>query len=163
MRSNRLSRIATVAVLALAGGALGMSTASATVDPAPIGPHQYFVGQVNGASTGAVIRVACPGPVVSGQTGHPLSGQTVDALPTTSPASSDAGYTGEAATSLRVSYGNTSVVNTTELTRWAVTAPIPTTLNLPCSGSGTVVFAPSPTSTTARSAVVAVSYENVAV
>ena len=41
-----------------------------------------------------------------------------------------------------------------------VKVPIPTTLQLPCSGPGTVAFVPSPTSATATSATVAITYHS---
>jgi hypothetical protein len=49
------------------------------------------------------------------------------------------------------------------LTAYGVQAKIPTTLLLPCGGSGVVDFVPEPTSATARSYEVPVVYENIAV
>jgi hypothetical protein len=40
--------------------------------------------------------------------------------------------------------------------------PIPTSLVLPCSATGSVVFSPRPTSRTARSTTVTVTYLNLA-
>ena len=166
MRSKhrRLSRYGTIAALTLMGGAFGLSTAgAAAVDPAPIGPNQYFLGEVNGTSVNAVILVACPGPVISGQTGHPVSGQSVDVLPAPSPTATGVGYTGVAGGSVRVAFSNTATADSVVLTQYAVKAAIPTTLLLPCSGTGTVAFVPAPTSSTARSAFLKVTYQNIAV
>ncbi|MBM9506209.1 hypothetical protein [Actinacidiphila acididurans] len=165
MRSThrRSSRYATVAAVALFGGAIGLPAASAAVvDPAPIGPHQYFTGEVNGASVNAVIKLACPGPVGIGQTGHPLAGQTVDVLPAASSSAAGVGYTGESADSVRVDFGGATTTAPLVLTSYAVKAAIPTSLNLPCSGTGTVAFVPAPTSTTASPALVKVTYANIA-
>ncbi len=162
-KPRRLRTYATVAALVLLGGAVGLTPASAAVDPAPVGPNQFFTGQVNGASTGAVIRVVCAGPVTAGETGHPVSGQTVDVMPGASTGSAGAGYTGAAGTRVGVAFGTTSSATTpVTLTSYVVRAPIPTTLSLPCSGAGEVEFVPAPTSSTAQTATVSVTYANIA-
>lgn len=165
-RHHHLRGYGAVAALVLLGGSAGMIGASAAsaavVDPAPIAPHQQFIGQVNGVSAGAVIKVACFGPVTPGETGHPLSGQSVDVLPLTSPVTSDAGYTGESADHIVVGFGNAvSAAPAVLLRSYVVKAAIPTSLNLPCYGNGKVFFTPAPTSPTARPAAVPVTYANV--
>jgi hypothetical protein len=133
--------------------------ADGVVDPAPIGPNQTFIGEVNDHTTNATIQVACFGPLHLGQTGHPLPGQTVKVLPVTGPTPVGAGYTGSAARQVDVFFGASSgVVAPVVLTSWAIPAAIPTTLVLPCYGTGTVTFAPYPTSPTARSATVQVTF-----
>ncbi|HEY3479978.1 MAG TPA: hypothetical protein VGL02_13865 [Streptomyces sp.] len=150
--------------LALLGGAVALSTAGPAaadvVDPGPIAPHQLFVGQVNGVTTGAVIKVGCFGPVTPGETGHPMAGQTVDVMPAVAvPSQADAGYTGELADHVNVSFGNAiSAGPVVALRYYAVRAAVPTSLNLPCYGDGKVVFVPAPTSSTARDASVPVTY-----
>jgi hypothetical protein len=135
------------------------ATAGGVVDPAPIGPHNYFIGQVNNMTGPATIQMACFGPVVPGQTGHPLAGQTVKVLPVTPPTSSIVGYTGTAATSIVVTFTTPASTGTPiVLHDWAVSAPIPTTLVLPCSGTGQATFTPVPTSPTARPATVTVTF-----
>ncbi len=153
----------TITALTLLSAAVGLPSAAAAVDPAPIGPHQYFIGEVNGVSTGAVIRVGCFGPVTPGQTGHPVSGQSVDVLPTTAPSSSTTGYTGESADHVVVDFGPASSAGPVSLSSYAVKAAIPTTLSLPCSGTGTVAFIPMPGSSTAHTATVEVTYQNIGV
>ncbi len=160
-KHRRLRTYGTIAALTLLGGAVGLTSAAATVDPAPIGPNQFFTGQVNGASVNAVIKVVCPGPVTAGETGHPVSGQTVDVMPASS-SSADVGYTGSAADHVIVDFGGTSITTPVTLSSYAVQAAIPSTLNLPCSGAGKVSFVPAPTSSTARTATVLVSYANIA-
>ncbi|MEU6851583.1 hypothetical protein ABZ901_16855 [Actinacidiphila alni] len=165
MRSTyaRPALLGTIAALALAGGAVGLPAATAAVvDPAPIAPHQFFVGQVNGTTTDAVIKVGCFGPVVPGETGHPQSGQTVDIMPVVPPTTGLVGYTGESADRIVVDFGVPSSASTpVTLHSTVVKAAIPTSISLPCSGSGDVTFVPAPTSATARSSVVKVTYVNV--
>ncbi len=133
--------------------------ADGIVDPAPIGPNQAFVGVVNDKTANATIKVACFGPVYPGETGHPLAGQTVKVLPVTGPTTGFTGFTGSAANSVLVSFGiSSSAASPVILHTWAVSAAIPTSLLLPCYGTGTVTFAPYPTSATARSATVGVTY-----
>jgi hypothetical protein len=133
--------------------------ADGVVDPAPIGPDQTFIGEVNDQATNATIRMDCFGPVHVGQTGHPLAGQTVAVLPLKDPTPIDAGYTGSTAHRWTCSSASRRARSRRfVLTSWAVPAKIPTTLVLPCYGTGTVTFAPYPTSPTARSATVQVTF-----
>ena len=163
MRStHRLRTFGTLVAVVLLGGAVGIPSAAASVDPAPIGPNQFFTGQVNGASANSVIRVVCPGPVTVGQTGHPVSGQTVDVLPGASSTSAGVGYTGAGADHIVVNFDSASTSAPVTLDKYAVRAAIPTTLSLPCSGTGKVDFVPAPASTTAQTATVSVSYANIA-
>lgn len=165
MRSRyvRPAMYGTIAALALAGGAANLPSATAAVvDPAPIGPHQYFVGQVNGTSTDAAIKVGCFGPVIPGETGHPQAGQFVNVLPVAPPTTSEVGYTGESADRIVVEFGVPSSASTpVTLRSTVVRAAIPTAISLPCSGTGEVAFVPAPTSSTARTSFVKVTYVNV--
>lgn len=155
---RRLCFIAAASAILIAASALP-AAADGIVDPAPIGPNNYFVGQVNNTASPAVIHMACYGPVVIGQTGHPVAGQTVKALPVAPPTSSIAGFTGTAANSIAVTFGATSSANTPVMLHdWAVSALIPATLVLPCYGTGQVTFTPLPTSPTARPATVTVTF-----
>lgn len=162
---RRTAPISAAAVLALA------AAPAATADViAPIGPNTYFTAQVNGpASTtdSSVIKVVCPGPATQGQMGHPVAGQTVEALSVLppSPVPSTLGYTGSAAHQIDVSFSPASSGTAAPVVLKAFFAPaaIPTTLLLPCYGSGVVQFVPEPTSSSARSYKVPVVYENIAV
>jgi hypothetical protein len=165
-RHHRSRTFGTLAALALLGAAAGLSTAmAASASPTPIGPHQLFLGQVNGVTTGAVIKVGCNGPVLPDQTGHPLAGQTVAvALALAVPVGADTGRTGDAADRINVAFGvPVSVGQQLSLTAYGVKAAIPISLNLPCSGAGKVAFVPAPTSATAVSATVVISYVGVGV
>jgi hypothetical protein len=135
------------------------ASADPIIDPAPIGPNQHFYGEVNDHAGHATIQMGCFGPIYPGQTGHPLAGQTVKVLPAPAPTTSDIGFTGSAAHAIAVRFPTPTAANTPVILRaYAVTAPIPVTLTLPCFGSGTVAFVPDPTSPTAQSATVTVSF-----
>jgi len=164
---DRLRRYGSLSAIALGIGALGLAAAplTAAAAPPPIGPNQVFQGQVNGVTDGAVIKVVCLGPVTSTSTGHPVSGQTVDALYAPGSTSLDGiGYTGSAADHLVVDFGGGPVIGTpVTLSAYDTKVEIPDWLNLPCSGTGKVNFVPAPTSSTARTATVVVTYENIGV
>lgn len=155
------------AVVALAAAMAPGASADAIV---AVGANQFFTGQVNGpaSTTGAsVIKVFCPGPVTPTSTGHPLSGQTVAVQlvlpPVVSP--NTLGFTGSAANQINVFFSPNSsgAAAPVALNAYNVPGKIPTTLTLPCGGTGVVDFVPAPGSATARAYHVPVVYENVGV
>jgi hypothetical protein len=164
MNGRRRLLFPALAALALAA-VTGPAASAAVQDPIPIGPNMYFVGLINGATQNAVIKVVCPGPVVSGETGHPISGQTVEVETVLPPVPTTVGYTGSAADSIDAIFGplSSSTNEVVKLTSFFAPVAIPTSLVLPCSGSGVVTFVPLPTSSTARNATVTVTYLNIAV
>jgi hypothetical protein len=90
--------------------------------------------------------VACTGAETAG---HPLPGQGVEVEQVYPPVTTTLGYTGNFATgidaSLIWSRGTISVlVPVATLTSYGVKAAIPTSVTVPCSGSGVMSFAPSP-------------------
>lgn len=134
-----------LAVVGSAVGALGICPAAeaAVQDPVPIGPNESFVGLVNGASSDAVIDVACPSPIVAGDEGHPLAGQTteVELAPATTAVP---GFTGSADT-IDASYtypSSTLSVLLATFGNYFVPAPVSTSLEFPCAGTGTIAFTP---------------------
>lgn len=150
------------AVCAIAATTLGGLQALAA--STPVRPHQHFVGLING-STGrpapATIRMSCFGPIVPGQTGHPMAGQTVAVKRV--PPSAQAGLTGDDARSIGAFFGapppgaaasSSSFVDFTTYGQ----KPIPTSLTLPCGGTGQVTFVPLPLQPTSRSYSVPVSF-----
>lgn len=162
----------TLAALGLAAAAA--PAAQAVQDPIPVGPNYYFTATVNGGPTSAstaepVIKVACPGPITPGETGHPLAGQNVEADAVLPPVSGDLtqlGFTGSAAHEIDAFIGTqtgTAANPPIVINAFFAAYPIPTSLNVPCGGSGVVSFVPLPTSPTARSVAVNVLFENVAV
>ena len=158
---RRSGMYGTIAALTLLCGAAGLQSAAAAA--VPVGPHQFFAGEVNGARTGVVIRVACVGPVVEGQTGHPVAGQTVDVVPAAASTSAAVGYTGESADHVLVGFGTLSSTVPLSLSSYGVKAAIPTNIELPCYGPGQVTFVPAPDSATAHAATVAVTYQGIGV
>ncbi|MBS2963413.1 hypothetical protein KGA66_10175 [Actinocrinis puniceicyclus] len=161
----------TVAALAFAGLAAPAASAAPIQDPIAVGPNMYFTAAVNPGSptsgTTPTIEVVCPGPVALGQTGHPVSGQYLEAYTVLPPTSTAVGFTGSAADQIDALFTGTSVATTANppvvITSFFVKVPIPTSLNLPCGGSGIVSFVPIPTSSTARGYPVKVQYLNIAV
>jgi hypothetical protein len=143
------SRIAIAsAVMLVAGGALA---APAMADSGPIGPKQYFYGEVFGLSSTTaaqnVIEVACAGPAA---TGHPVAGQYVAAHQIFPPAITTTGYTGNDGTEINVnliySQGTITVVTPVfaTLRYYDQKVEIPTSLTVPCNGTGVLDFTPSP-------------------
>jgi hypothetical protein len=127
-----------------------------------IPPHEPFVGLLNGrdgASGRVMISMACAGPVVPGRTGHPFGGQTVGVgFPEAT--AGTFGNTGSKGTSVVAYFGApppTSATGSVTFHKYGTVA-MPTSLVLPCSGTGTVTFVALPTSPTARSYSVPVSY-----
>jgi hypothetical protein len=163
-----LRRAVAVGAVVLALAVVLPTTAGAATHHQRIRPHQYFSGVVNG-STGqpapSTITMVCPGPA-SG-TGHPLGGQTVE-VNRTAGTNSGAGYTGTRGTSVSVFFGalppSATAVGQVTFTRYGVPMAIPTSLTLPCSGSGVVGFLPFPrTPPFSRAATVPVEFVNIAV
>ncbi len=143
-------------VCALAG-LPGAALAGPVKDPVPIAPGQPFAGLVNGASSGAVIEMACFGPVHPGQTGHPLADQSVEVQ--RSP--KGPGSTGKArqiVAELSVREGASVPLELGRFSSYYVAIPIPTTLRLPCDGSGTLTFAPVGGGSKARDSIAQVVF-----
>jgi hypothetical protein len=137
------------------------ATSAAAVTGQPIGANQAFVGRVNGSFDRATIKMACFGPIRQGQTGHPMSGQTLEVLSPPPPivvGPIHPGYTGASATRIvAVLRGDTPVV-LARFTRYFTGQAIPTNVELPCAGSGVVRFVPKPRSFTSKAAWVTVSF-----
>jgi hypothetical protein len=159
---RRCALVVIVNLVAILGGA-GLAPAA---QARPIARQQYFLGLVDGASGAPTIDVACPGPASQGA---PLPRQSVAvsflAPPPELPA--QVGFTGAAhrvAAALIYTLGDVSVVAPLGTLRfYNVGRAIPTTLRVPCSGSGEVVFSPVNGGSGARAATVTVTFVNIAV
>jgi hypothetical protein len=149
------------AALALLGAGLAAcmatTTAFALFPPRQgrVVPGVEFGALVNGSSSNATIRMGCFGAVRPGQTGPPMTGQTVGVF--RPEALQVQGFTGVSADEI-VAYFTEDPSVPIVLHRFGRPAAVPTSLRLPCGGSGSVVFSPVPTSPTARSATVPVNY-----
>jgi hypothetical protein len=152
----------------------GMTVPAGAAKLGKVGPKQYFTGVINGTdgntSTPIPIQMACFGPLTPGETGHPMAGQTLAVHQLFPPASSGGtlGYTGNdseigfflvappSSSTAAAPRAAKSVV----FVRYDKTQRLSTALTLPCSGTGTVWFSPTPVVPPSRSASVPVAYES---
>jgi hypothetical protein len=141
-----------VAAALVSAGAWG---ARPPIPQGPVRPNLEFGGLVNGARPTATVQMGCFGPITPGQSGHPFRGQTVGVF--RPEALQVDGFTGSQATRI-VAHFSDDPTATISFDRFGRSKAIPTTLTLPCSGTGTVVFTPVPTSPTAHTATVTVQY-----
>lgn len=128
----------------------------------PIRPHQPFVGLINnsdGIEEPVGINMACFGPVRPGQRGHPMADQSVGVGQPEATAGTF-GNTGSKGTSIIAFFGTPPTTTTGSVTfhRYG-TVKLPTSLLLPCSGSGTVTFVALPKSPSERSFNVPVTFD----
>src|SRR5437867_3532304 len=140
---------------------LGTAVPARATTP-PIGPNQHYVGLVNHKHVGAVIYVVCPGPAGGDRTGPPTGNQTVKVVRVTS----GGGYTGSSANRIWAEFNKDSI-HVVGFTTYNTPKAIPTSLQLPCSGTGTVTFTTCfgtlPCAANAKDDVVPVTFENLAV
>ncbi|HXQ43784.1 MAG TPA: hypothetical protein VN816_04025 [Acidimicrobiales bacterium] len=124
-------------------------------------PRQFFVGTVNGLPADAVITVVCPG---AADTGHALPGQTLE-VDEVGGTGAIPGFTGTKAKEIvaTLAYAKSVTGSLATFRRYGVAASFPTSLVLPCSGTGVVIFDPIPGSPTARAYEVGVTFENIGV
>ncbi|MGH9018264.1 MAG: hypothetical protein ACRDY1_11005 [Acidimicrobiales bacterium] len=167
VRRNWISRLVLSLGLALVTAAVVAAPAAAAAGK--VRSTQYFTGVINGTdgntATPIVIKMTCAGPVSSGQTGHPAKGQTLavhQLFPPSTGAGATLGYTGSDSevgffTAAPPSTGAAPAVGTT-FTRYDKKRPLPTSLTLPCSGTGTVYFSPLPVVPPSRAATVPVTF-----
>jgi len=131
-----------------------------------VAPGQGFVGRVNGNFSKATVTVFCPGPIRVGSTGHPIAGQTLEVLSPPPPVALgvvvSVGLTGTKGHAIVARFTDDPAVPIA-FGSYFVNEAIPTGLRLPCGGTGKVVFRPTPTSKSARSSVVSVTYQNIGV
>jgi hypothetical protein len=154
-------------VTALTWAALSIPAGAAGV----VGPKQFFTGVINGKDGNTTIPITikmdCFGPVYPGQTGHPMGGQTL-AVHQLFPPSSTTGSLGETGgdSTIGVFFGapppaasvGPAAEETLVFTRYDKPKPLPTSLTLPCGGTGTVWFSPIPVVPPSRSASVPVDF-----
>ena len=147
----------TIAVVLLTAG----SAPAVATTGGPVGHDQAFVGRVNGSFHRATIAMACFGPVYPGETGHPMAGQTLEALSPLPPVAVGPIHPGDTGSSanrvVAVLRGATPAI-LARFTNYFQTKAIPTSAELPCAGTGVVRFVPKPTSATAKAAWVTVSF-----
>ena len=88
--------------------------------------------------------------------------QTIE-VKTAQPTSTfDIGFTGSAGKKITATLAPAATTTIlASFTSFFVPKKIPTSITVPCSGTGTVIFAPSPTSSTAKSAKLPVTFLNI--
>jgi hypothetical protein len=150
-----------VAVVVLIGATLGSLAPGAVAGAkakAAVGSDQTFFGLVNGSRTDAKIAVACSEAEQPGEMGNPVSGQTI-AVRSPAPSTAPSGATGSRGQKIIAQFPTPSATAAPSVifSRYG-SQPIPTTLLLPCMGPGTIVFVPRPTSATARSESMTVTF-----
>jgi hypothetical protein len=157
MKSARLARpvVALVGAVTAAGLVSGVGFARSPLPAGPVRPGQDFGGLVNGRSSSVVVQMGCFGPVRPGQTGHPFARQTLGVF--RPEALRVDGFTGTAARSIVAHFSDDLSIGVT-FTSYGHAKAIPTSLTLPCSGTGTVVFSPQPSSSTSHSSTVQVQF-----
>jgi len=154
---------------AVAGLALAACVATALPASAGrVGPNQYFTGVINGKDGNTiipiVIRMACFGPIKPGETGHPEAGQTVAVHQLFPPSATPTlGFTGNdseigAFFNAPPPAGAPIAATTPIFTRYDRPQPLPTSITLPCAGTGTAYFVPIPVIPPSRAATVPVRY-----
>lgn len=163
--------VRTVMFVAATALVLGTASAGAAISPhGRIGPRQVFIGLVNGdpgINHHAQIRVACPGPIRPGQTTHPLAHQPLK-VTRRAATGTKFGYTGPRGTHINAYLGIPPSASDSggiaTFTYYDAPKPIPTTLDVPCSGSGHITFIPFPRDPgKSRAFVVPVDFVNIAV
>jgi hypothetical protein len=156
-----MKRVRSRAALALVVAGLAACTATTTAfaffppGQGRVVPDVQFGALVNGTSSNVTIRMGCFGAVRPGQSGHPMTGQTVEVF--RPEVLQVPGFTGDSADEIVAHFTEDPSVPIV-LRRFGRRAAIPTSLRLPCGGSGSVVFTPVPTSPTASSATIPVNY-----
>jgi hypothetical protein len=150
----------TLALVAALVVVLGTASAAAGTGQW-IGSNQAFVGRINGSFDRATIDMACFGPIQPGETGHPMSGQTLEVLSPPPPivvGPIHPGYTGASATRIVAVLRGDPPVVLARFRHYFTGQAIPTDVELPCAGTGVVRFVPKPRSSTSKAASVTVSF-----
>jgi hypothetical protein len=159
------------ALFVLAGGLLAASVAAgpAVAGPRPVvGPHQAFDGYVNyrrGVVHPVTIAVACVGPIVPGETGTALAGQTIEVRLAVK-VRPNTGNTGDSGIEIDAffgapppQHGAQPMKGDVRFTKYGLVKAIPQNIQMPCSGTGQVTFVPFlRTPPTSKPAVVPVVY-----
>jgi hypothetical protein len=107
----------------------------------PIGPNQHFSGLVNGKRSSAVVTTVCPGPAV-GRTGPVAGGQTL----TVARGRGRHGDTGpfDAIYAWFVPQSDGTTPTQLKFESYKTPQAIPTSVQVPCDGSGQVEFSSCP-------------------
>jgi hypothetical protein len=158
-------RIYRLRLTLIAAACLGTVVAPLAATGAPIGPSQHFAGRVNGQTSIATVHTVCPGPGTAGQFGSIASGQTVSVHRV----ASGHGYTGLFSQVYAWFVQNESLNghHAAVITTYRTKVAIPTSVRVPCDGTGRVEFSScpylAPCAAGWEPTFVRVRYENIAV
>lgn len=166
--AGKLTR-AIITIVSATAAVAAVTAASAAASPSrnpslKVGQDQHFIGTVNGKLSKAEIRVLCPG---LANVGHPLPHQSVKVAVILPPLPANDGDTGTAATSIGAWLDWPASKAVPPPPAYIATfnaygsMPIPTSIKVPCSGSGQMLFLPAKGSPTVKAATVDVTFTNI--
>jgi hypothetical protein len=127
--------------LALVSSSLGIGTTVAAAQQR-IGPHEHFIGLVNGSNDDPTVYTVCAGPTWPGRRGPVAGGQTMSVAEV----ADGTGYTGP----FRQVYAwfaptkKGSTPTQLKFIRYGRSRAIPDSVRVPCDGTGTAVFSSCP-------------------
>ncbi|MGZ4688706.1 MAG: hypothetical protein ACXVJW_08745 [Acidimicrobiia bacterium] len=133
----------TIATVVMAVAAFAFGGAPAGAAHQPIGPNQHFAGRVNGTRTSAVIKTVCAGPIWAGRTGPIAGGQTLSVVRKRRGHGSTGLFTQVYAWFVPQSATTTSP-GQLKFTSYNAPQAIPTSIAVPCDGTGQVEFSSCP-------------------
>ena len=130
-----------IAVAFMMVGLVGGTATAATANE-PIQPIEHFIGLVNGSNANPAVYTVCPGPSSPGRTGRLLKGQTL----AVAHVASGAGYTGLFSQVYVWIVQDVSAKGPHQVafTTYGTDRTIPTTVRVPCDGTGQVEFSSCP-------------------
>jgi len=108
-----------------------------------IGPNQHFSGLVNGTRTSAVVYTVCAGPAQAGRTGPVAGGQTL-AVSRAGTGLGDTGPFTQIYAWFVPQSGTTTAPKQLKFISYRVPKAIPTSVQVPCVGTGMVEFSSCP-------------------
>lgn len=138
-----MRRIVQISVVCMALGFTGsVSLATGASAAVPIKAGQHFFGLVNGTHKAAVVTTVCPGPVGPQSMGPVAGNQTMSVVHN----HKGHGYTGGFDSVYAWFQPATGGPKPTQLhfKHYSTPQQIPTTIRVPCGGTGTVVFSSCP-------------------
>ncbi len=160
-----MRRVVQISVMCLALAITGaVPLASEASAGAPIKAGQHFLGLVNGTHKAAVVKTVCPGPAGGKRTGPVAGKQTMSVVHNRK----GHGYTGLFSSVYAWFQPVTGGAAPTQLhfERYSTPKSIPTSIQVPCGGTGTVVFSSCPYLAPCAAGwvtdVVKVKFENIA-
>jgi hypothetical protein len=138
-----MGRVVRISLVGLAATTIALlPVAPAASAGPPIRAGQHFLGLVNGSHRDPVVKTVCPGPVSSTRTGPVAGNQTMSVVHVRK----GHGYTGLFDSVYAWFQPTTAKATPTQLRfrNYATPKLIPSSIRVPCGGSGTVVFSSCP-------------------